>query len=295
MKLGEVGADFFTPPQMNAPASPELDQAMGYDIQPGDDAGAQFSKTLQSMLYRGSPEGRQLVSEIAKQKIANQLSLQLQQQQAALARINPEYQHFVSTGLGTVLAIDKFGNTATLGQENPTLVGMRQAELARTQAETGSYQAQAQRNQMLASPEYMNAELQDKKATAAYKNAQANALPEVQAARSAQAQALAQLRSMQTQKPGADELQLDKDISALQNRIAGVSTGSGFVIPLTDEQKAAANNLLTQKKQQLQQLQQQRQSRAMSGGLLSTPQTQQNALDPSGQLQLQSILGDDEE
>lgn len=174
MPLLSNGADFVPsqpwqmlfqqPRALDMTPNPAYDQAMGYDIKPGDDEGTAFGKSLQSMLSRTTPEGQNMMNELAKGRLANQLQIQLKQQQYQLAQQYPTYQHFVSTGLGTVLAMDELGNSKLLGQENPTLVAMKQAELAKTQAEAGAAGFKA-------SPEYQKAELGSLQAEANYKNA----------------------------------------------------------------------------------------------------------------------------
>jgi hypothetical protein len=174
MALLSNGADFVPnqpwqmlfqqPHAVDMTPNPTYDQAMGYNINPGDDAGTAFGKSLQSMLSRTTPEGQNLMSDIAKTKLANQLSIQLKQQQYQLAQQYPTYQHFVATGLGTVLAMDEFGNSKMMGTENPTLVATKQAELAKLQAEGGA-------EAFKASPDFQKAQLSQLQSETARNNA----------------------------------------------------------------------------------------------------------------------------
>lgn len=175
-------------------SNPDYDKLMGFAAQPGDDAATQFSKGLQSVLSRNTPEGRAMTAEIAKGKLANQLAIQLRQQQMELAKQYPTYQHFVNTGMGTVLAIDEFGNSKTIGQENPLLVQKMQAETQRLQGDAAEAQFKG-------SAPYQQAQIQDlaaradaSKAQAGYHNALAQSMPELQAARALAAQAQANAR-----------------------------------------------------------------------------------------------------
>lgn len=86
--------------------NPDYDQAMGINTNTGNDLQDALGQ-LQSIQQRNTPVGQAMTMEIAKEKMANQLALQLMQQKMQLQRQYPEYQSH-PTPWGSVLMVNPY-------------------------------------------------------------------------------------------------------------------------------------------------------------------------------------------
>jgi len=77
---------------VDAIPNPAVDSAMGFSPQPGDSDGMIFAKGLQSSLFRNTKEGQDLTTSYAKQKLADQLTAQLEERKLQLRQQYPQYQ-----------------------------------------------------------------------------------------------------------------------------------------------------------------------------------------------------------
>lgn len=154
---GQYGAPWQALLDSNAtPVDPfpnaDFDKAMGYDSQPTDSAGVQFAKGLMSSMQRNTPEGRQMTMELAKQKMANQLALQLEEQKAQLKQKYPEY-HIEKTPYGAI-AINPYKPTDQVTAE--AYPGAKDDYSALTKAKSAAEKAKAETE---SDPAYQKAQL----------------------------------------------------------------------------------------------------------------------------------------
>jgi hypothetical protein len=120
-------------------ANPDVDQAMGYAPNENDDAATSFGKAFQSAMFRNSDEGRTLATQLAKEKLANQLAMQLEERKLQLAKQYPTYEHFATNPItGATTGFTKFGASAVLNELSADQQGMMKSKFEAEQAKASA-------------------------------------------------------------------------------------------------------------------------------------------------------------
>lgn len=120
--------------------NPEYDNLMGLAPTAGDDPLTAGLKQANSIIQRNTPQGRAMTMEIAKEKLANQMAIQLAQAKIDLAKANPEYDAH-TTPWGAVIMTNKFDPNDT--HEVGGAAGGKEAYVAKLGAETADANADA--------------------------------------------------------------------------------------------------------------------------------------------------------
>lgn len=97
---------------VNMPTA-DLKESLGYGDDPNDDTATRFSKGLAASLYANSSSGRELTGELAKQRMAAKIALQLEQQKMQLAQQYPDYSSVVHAPNGAVIGFSPKGGQQT--------------------------------------------------------------------------------------------------------------------------------------------------------------------------------------
>lgn len=176
-----------TPTPVDTVRDPMFDQLMGFSEDPNDSGITSLIKGFQSGMARNTPQGQALTMEIAKQRLANQMQMQLMQQKIELAKQYPEYK-VVNTPYGANLVNPYDPNDVHSIEAAPGAKDAYAAQLAASTAE----------NQFKASPEGMGLLKQQEQGKVDLQKAQVgyyNTRPDLVAAQIDAAKAKAQLEA----------------------------------------------------------------------------------------------------
>lgn len=189
--------------------NPDYDQAMGINTNTGDDLQNALGQ-LQSIQQRNTPVGQAMTMEIAKEKMANQLALQLMQQKMQLQRQYPEYQAH-PTPWGSVLMVNPYNpddskEVGGFAGAKDTYIAAQQAGMAKDKAQTA----------IMSDPSYVQNQLDESKAKVDLTRAQTGEAQAMAALRPAQVQA--QLALAGNRETKGNDLS-EKDITDITNRI----------------------------------------------------------------------------
>lgn len=127
------------PRVVNTQSDPEYDQLMGINTNTGNTLQDSMGQ-LQSILQRNTPQGQAMTMEIAKQKLANQMAIQLAQAKIDLQKANPEYDSH-PTPWGAIIMTNKLDPNDT--HEVGGAVGGKDAYVAKLKSETADANADA--------------------------------------------------------------------------------------------------------------------------------------------------------
>lgn len=164
--------DFAAVP-VNTMPDPDVDEAAGFDVKPGDSGAAQFFKGLQSSMYRNSPEGKQMTQEAIKARLAMKLQEQLEEMKYKLAQQHPEYQQFFKTDLGAIVGVTKYGDQKTVyedPQQAAYAAKKREAEMADLNMKLDPEVQKAEREKTLLGPAREQSAIDANKALAGYRD-----------------------------------------------------------------------------------------------------------------------------
>ena len=256
-----------TPTPVDTVRDPMFDQLMGFSEDPNDSGITSFMKGLQSSMARNSPQGRDLTSEIAKVRLANEMQMQLMQQKIALAKQYPEYK-VVNTPYGANLINPYDPNDVHSVEAVP---GAKDAYAAKLAADTAE-------NQFKASPEGMGLLKQQEQGKVDLQKAQVgyyNSRPDLVAAQTEAARAKAQLEAGGGVKAmqGMDYKDATARAVADITGIAGTDSTSSMMASMKLQKMMQADpSLKDQFQQRVQQYMQPKTS-----GLGGSPQQQQSS------------------